>query len=98
MNKICLQTSSKQFLTIFGAGGQNYVQVRGGAHPPPAIDLENHWSDYYTVNGIRCTVARLSRRMEKFEFCQKLGNGAKTHKFWYFLDDTGKVLTGFENA
>ena len=45
--------------TIFPAGGQNCVNLRGGGQIlPPPRDLGNYWTDFDAENAIRRAVTR----------------------------------------
>ena len=76
-------------LTLFPAGGQNYVNLRGADSAPPPRDLGKYWTDLDVENAIRRAVTKSFKGVQKFGFCPKRGVwGQKPRKIGYFLKVT----------
>ena len=76
-----------QYLTLFPAGSQNYVNLRGGADSAPpqrSRKLMNRFRRNKRQSTYLDEIYPLTSK--KVKFCQNFGSrGAKKPKFWHFF-------------
>ena len=75
--------------------------ARGADSAPLPIDLENHWSDFDAVNGIRYTVTKSFQKYVKISILVKICEWGKQLPFLFsfvFRNGTQLKMNCIENA